>query len=191
MTGKPRGEQWLRLLFPSLVLRDMETQAEELYFDRVMTFGTHRGQLLSQVPDHYLSWMTNPNFSMINWKEYARKELERRERGLPIFRPTGLDFTDVDFEKKQESQFEIGMSVGVMDLMASHHLKGFLMRINKAESFSQWSLGLLREVVKFGVAAADQETSNPGLRIRLYGGKTYTFERTGSDLILIRIDEQA
>lgn len=57
----------------------LEWSSEPRYIKR-MPFGKHRGELLSEVPFSYLSWLSGPGFDGDEDVKFnARKEIERRE----------------------------------------------------------------------------------------------------------------
>lgn len=51
-----------------------------------MTFGKHKGELITRVPISYLRWMINENAPMA---DYARAEFERRGDTMPLVELSG------------------------------------------------------------------------------------------------------
>jgi len=49
----------------------------------VMTFGRHKGELLTRVPLNYVRWMANQTELDAHWRALARAEFERRGDTFP------------------------------------------------------------------------------------------------------------
>ena len=57
--------------------------------DVVITFGKHKGSLLTRVPASYLRWMANETFLQVGWPALAKAELDRRGSVMPTIEISG------------------------------------------------------------------------------------------------------
>ncbi|MFA5183584.1 MAG: hypothetical protein WC405_19935 [Syntrophales bacterium] len=55
----------------------------------ILTFGRHKGELLTRVPVSYLKWMLNEPQMAPNWRDLAKAEFERRGDTLPKVEVSG------------------------------------------------------------------------------------------------------
>lgn len=55
----------------------------------MLSFGKHKGELLTRVPVSYLKWMMNEKDMAENWQSLAKAEFERRGDTMPTVELTG------------------------------------------------------------------------------------------------------
>lgn len=112
-----------------------------------ITFGKHKGQLITRVPLNYLKWMINCNSQM---SDYARAELERRGDTLPTVELSGHAIDNASLRvrkiwhedrKENEGLYTWLMRVTLEALEvgelknSKHHYKGMKLVIEQGEEY--------------------------------------------------------
>lgn len=153
-----------------------------------ISFGKHKGEFLSEVPESYLRWMLAQPIETHSfehggrsWRPLAERELERRRIGGTL--DQGLPDIDLDGEGQisistptMNQNDKIQFSLSAIDSAVNLHLRSFITRLDKSVQFTAWLADLCREAIAHGESLPLRLDPSEGeLQDYVYNGHLYTF----------------